>query len=150
MQMSKFRYAYQKIVDLKTSEKTQAEWLLSTAVGKLIKAEDSLDKLINERTSWSERLQDTSMNAVTLSELVVIQGYVEHLDNCIALKLDDVKQAGQEVDYRRSILSDKVKDEKVWQKSKEQVFDRFRAVMQVKEQNELDEIATARFMFSAT
>ena len=50
--MSKFRYAYQKIVDLKTSEKTQAEWLLSTAVGKLHTEEDSLNRLYQERLSW--------------------------------------------------------------------------------------------------
>ena len=30
--MGRYRYPYQKIVDLKTSEKTQAEWLLSNAV----------------------------------------------------------------------------------------------------------------------
>ena len=44
--MSKFRYAYQKIADLKTSEKTQAEWLLSTAVGMLHTEEDSLNGFI--------------------------------------------------------------------------------------------------------
>ena len=46
--MSKFRYAYQKIADLKTSEKTQAEWLLSSAVGKLHTEEDSLNRLYQE------------------------------------------------------------------------------------------------------
>ncbi len=79
-----------------------------------------------------------------------MQGYVEHLDICITRKQNDVKAAQQEVDNGRTVLSDKMKDEKVWQKSKEHAFNRFRAVMQVKEQNELDEIATTRFMFSAT
>jgi flagellar FliJ protein len=148
--MSKFRYAYQKIADLKTSEKTQAEWLLSSAVGKLHTEEDSLNRLYQERFSWGERLQSASANAVSLSELVLMQGYVEHLDICITRKQNDVKAAQQEVDNGRTVLSDKMKDEKVWQKSKEHAFNRFRAVMQVKEQNELDDIATTRFMFSAT
>ncbi|BBH20873.1 hypothetical protein Back11_22180 [Paenibacillus baekrokdamisoli] len=147
--MSKFRYGYQKIVDLKTSETKQAEWLLSTSVGKLQSEEALLEKLFQERTSWSERLQDASSSAISLSELVVIQEYVDYLDICISRKHIDVKQAQREVESSRSFLSVKMKDEKVWQKSKEHAFDRFRAVMQVKEQNELDEIATARFMFSA-
>ncbi|MGV2795025.1 flagellar export protein FliJ, partial [Clostridium perfringens] len=29
----RFRYVYQKVVDLKSNEKTQAEWMLSAAVG---------------------------------------------------------------------------------------------------------------------
>lgn len=146
--MSQFRYGYQKIVDLKSSETKQAEWLLSTAVGKLQLEEEILEKLFQERTSWSERLQHASTSAISLSELVVIQEYVEYLDLCISRKLADIRQVQREVDNRRSFLSDKMKDEKVWQKSKEHAFDRFRAAMQVKEQNEMDEIATARFMFS--
>lgn len=31
----RFHYTFQKVVDLKGNEKTQAEWMLSTALGEL-------------------------------------------------------------------------------------------------------------------
>lgn len=148
--MAKFVYAYQKIVDLKSSEKTQAEWLLSAAFGKLQSEEMTLENLMQERESWSSRLQEASLTAVPLSELMIMQHYVDFIDASIASKRIDVNKARQHVDDSRSVLSDKMMDEKVWQKSKERAFDRFRTMLQLKEQNEMDELATVRFMTSAT
>lgn len=147
--MARFRYAYQKVVDLKSSEKTQAEWLLSAALGILHSEESILQKLYEERAEWCQRLQDASQTAVPLSEILVMQQYVDHMDVCIMRKLTDIKKAQREVDERRAFLSDKMKDEKVWLKSKERALDRFRAVVQLKEQNELDELATVRFIVPA-
>ncbi|MBW7453715.1 flagellar export protein FliJ [Paenibacillus sepulcri] len=147
--MASFHYAYQKIVDLKASEKTQAEWLLSAAIGKLQAEEMTLGQLFQERASWSERLHDASKAAVALSELLLMQQYVDYVDACIARKQMDVKQAQRQVDDSRTVLSGKMMDEKVWQKSKERALDRFRSVIQTKEQNELDEMATVRFIAAA-
>ncbi|MBW7473298.1 flagellar export protein FliJ [Paenibacillus oenotherae] len=147
--MARFHYAYQKVVDLKSSEKTQAEWLLSAALGKLRSEELTLQNLYEERAEWCQRLQEASSTAVPLSEILVMQQYVDHVDTCIMRKLTDIKKAQREVDDRRNFLSDKMKDEKVWQKSKERALDRFRAVVQSKEQNELDELATVRFIVPA-
>ncbi|GGD68382.1 flagellar export protein FliJ [Paenibacillus nasutitermitis] len=147
--MAGFQYAYQKIVDLKSSEKTQAEWLLSTAVGKLQTEEMSLNQYFQERASWSERLHVASSTAVTLSELMVMQQYIEYVDTCIQTKQMDVKHAQRHVDDSRVVLTDKMMDEKVWQKSKERALGRFRSIMQTKEQNELDEMATVRFAAAA-
>ncbi|WP_219836660.1 flagellar export protein FliJ [Paenibacillus sp. R14(2021)] len=147
--MSRFQYAFQKIVDLKVSEKSQAEWQLSVVVGKLMNEEQLLQKLHQERASWCERLQEASIQSVSLSEVMTMQAYIDHLDNSIICKLRDVRQAQAAVDESRSFLSERVMDEKVWQKTKENAFQRFRADMMVKEQHALDELATVRFMYSA-
>jgi flagellar FliJ protein len=147
--MAKFQYTFQKIVDLKASEKTQAEWLLSTAVGKLQTEETSLAKLTEERKAWSEKLQDAQLGTVPLTELLTVQQYIDHLDACILRKTADVDAAVREVNAKRAILSEKMKDEKVWQKSKERALQRFRIALQLKEQNELDEMATVRFVVPA-
>jgi len=144
--MAKFQYTYQKIVDLKSSEKTQAEWLLSTAVGKLQAEEKSLEQLVMERNLWLDKLQEVSRKIVPLAELRVMQLYVEYLEISIARKHSDVAHAKREVDRSRTHLTDKMKDEKVWQKSKEKAMERFRAVVLAKEQNELDEMATVRYI----
>lgn len=144
--MASFRYSFQKVVDLKASEKTQAEWILSSAIGVLTSEEQSLAQLYAARFQWEEKLQEASQRAVSLSELQVIQQYLDYLLTCITSKMTDVKQAQKAVDHCRLKLSDKMKDEKVWLKAKDHALDRFRYALQLKEQNELDEMATVRFM----
>ncbi|MBM7564611.1 flagellar export protein FliJ [Paenibacillus sacheonensis] len=147
--MARFHYAYQKIVDLKTSEKSQAEWQLSIVVGKLSQEESSLQKLQEERALWCEKLQQASQQAVPLSAILTMQSYIDFLDDGILRKLRDVKKAESAVEAGRRFLSDRMMDEKVWLKTKENALRRFQADRMTKEQNELDELATVRFMYAA-
>ncbi|MBJ6363379.1 flagellar export protein FliJ [Paenibacillus sp. MAHUQ-46] len=143
--MGKYRYPYQKIVDLKTSQKTQAEWMLSVAVGKLQLEEQSLEQLEEEKQHWADQLLEAAANLVVLSELRVMQQYMEHLEECIIRKSGDVKTAKMEVDRSKGYLTEKMMDEKVWLKAKENANGRFSQMILLKEQNELDEIASVRF-----
>ncbi|MNF18848.1 hypothetical protein D3C80_2231970 [compost metagenome] len=59
-----------------------------------------------------------------------------------------MRQAQKVVDQSRMMLSDKMKDEKVWLKAKDHAHERFQHALQLKEQNELDELASVRFMLS--
>lgn len=147
--MASFRYSYQKIVDLKTSEKTQAEWLLSSAIGMLQAEELSLTELRSRREEWESKQHESAQSAVALSELQQVQQYLDYLDVCIDSKLKDVGRAKQVVDVNRSKLADRMKDEKVWVKAKDNASERFRYEMQIKEQNELDEMATVRYVATA-
>lgn len=144
--MASFHYSFQKVVDLKTSQKTQAEWMLSNDLGKLTAEEQSLWQLMETKQEWEMKLQESSRQAVPLVDLQVIGQYLDHLQTCIDNKMKDVKQAQKAVDNSRSKLADKMKDEKVWLKAKDHALDRFRQALQLKEQYELDEMATVRFM----
>lgn len=147
--MGKYRYPYQKIVDLKSSEKTQAEWMLSTAVGRMQAEERTLAELLAERASWAERLQDGASGGIALAELLTVQSYIDHLDTTIAKKRRDLDRAAAEVERCKARLTDRMVDEKVWLKAKEKAFDKFRHSMLLQEQNELDEIASVRFALPA-
>ena len=144
--MATFHYSFQKVVDLKSSQKTQAEWLLSDALTALSVEEMSLRELMLAKEEWDEKLQRSAQQAIPLSEVRMIGQYLEHLQTCIDKKRLDVKQAERVVERNRSQLADKVKDEKVWLKAKDHAWDKFRHALQLKEQNELDEMATVRFM----
>lgn len=144
--MASFRYSFQKVVDLKSSEKTQAEWTLSSAIGALAEEELSLGLLRAKQREWEGKLHEATRITVPLSELQVIQHYLDHLVACITSKLQDVLHAQKAVEQSRLKLSDKMKDEKVWLKAKDHARDRFQQAMQIKEQNELDELASVRFM----
>lgn len=148
--MASFRYSFQKVVDLKASEKMQAEWILSTAIGALAAEELTLEQLRSEREAWEKRLHEASQSSVSLHELQTIQHYLDHLFSCIASKMTDVAQARKTVDQSRMKLADKMKDEKVWLKAKEHAREKFQYAMQLKDQNELDELASVRFTLSTT
>ncbi|MFD0587584.1 flagellar export protein FliJ [Paenibacillus sp. GCM10027627] len=144
--MASFHYSFQKVVDLKTSQKTQAEWHLSSAIGELAAEELTLQQLLETKGEWEEKLLGASAQAVPLSELQMIGQYVEYLQIRIESKMKDVAKAQKAVELSRSKLADKMKDEKVWLKAKDHALDRFRHALALKEQNELDEMATVRFI----
>ncbi|WP_284639041.1 flagellar export protein FliJ [Paenibacillus silviterrae] len=141
----RFHYTFQKIVDLKTNEKTQAEWVLSEAMGRLRQEQSSLSELQQAKDKLSEELLRASESRTTISELKLMQGYLEHMDQCIHAKHQDVQKAQSQVQLKQEHLTDKMLEEKVWTKAKEQAFTRFTATMLKKEQEQMDEMATNRF-----
>ena len=145
----KFQYAFQKIVDLKSNEKTQAEWMLSSAIGRLQAEEKSLGELMDNRERMANELQEAAEQKVPVSKIREFQMYVQHLEQCIEKKHTDVQHANVNVEMKKDQLSHKVLDEKVWLKAKDKAKDSFLQSMLLREQNELDEMATVRFAMKA-
>lgn len=141
----KFHYTFQKVVDLKGNEKTQAEWMLSTALGELQAQEKSLDELLIQRSSLMLSLQSAAEQRTPMAKIIEMQNYVQYLDTCIARKHTDINRAHQEVQHKQDHLSTKVLDEKVWLKARDKAKTIFQQNMILREQNELDEMATVRF-----
>ncbi|MCR8656252.1 flagellar export protein FliJ [Paenibacillus endoradicis] len=144
--MASFKYTFQKIVDLKGSEKTQAEWILSDALAELRAEQDLLEQYVQEQKSWELKLEQSVLEAIPLSEVLIINQYIEYCAESIKLKQKDIMRAERKVFQKRQELASKMKEEKVWHKAKEHAFDKFKHETQLKEQNELDEMASIRFM----
>ncbi|MEC0139453.1 flagellar export protein FliJ [Paenibacillus macerans] len=145
----KFRYVYQKVLDLKSNEKTQAEWMLSAAVRELQSEQRSLEQLFEEQARTASAIQDEMENSASMLKLQELQRYMEYIEQSIARKLGDVKRAELNVEQKKSILNGKMLDEKVWLKAKEKAKEKFQHEMLLREQNELDEMATVRFAMRA-
>jgi len=141
----KFQYAFQKIVDLKTNEKTQAEWMLSSAIGRLQEEKKSLEELLESRERTAKQLQEAAERRAPVSKIREFQMYAEYLEHRIARKYSDVKQADSNVQIKKQQLSHKMLDEKVWLKARDKAKSSFQQNMLLREQNELDEMATVRF-----
>lgn len=139
-----FRYSFQKIVDLKTNEKTQAEWILSTAVHRLRQEESSLSQLQDEKCTLQEELAGVAETAVAVSEIILYQNYLSHIDGKIIGKRKDIQHAELHVTERREELSVKMTEEKVWSKAREKAKSVFTAEWLKKEQDVLDELAVTR------
>jgi flagellar FliJ protein len=139
-----FRYPLQKIVDLKSNEKTQAEWILSHAMGILQEEEHSLNSLHTEKNVIHADLTSALGTRANISQLQTYQNYMNHLDHCITKKIMDVEHAEQNVIHKKGHLSAKVIDEKVWSKAKDKAKLIFESIERTKEQQVLDEMATTR------
>jgi flagellar FliJ protein len=144
-----FRYPLQKIVDLKVNEKTQAEWILSHAMGVLQEEELSLHSLNSEKSEIHADLTSAVGISANISQLRIFQNYMTHLDQRITKKLKDVEYAEQNVLHKKGHLSAKMIDEKVWSKAKDKAKLIFDAVERTKEQQVLDEMATTRHKYSS-
>jgi flagellar FliJ protein len=141
----RFHYTFQKVVDLKGNEKTQAEWMLSSALGELQAQERSLEELTFQRSAIMLSLQNAAEHKASMVKIREMQEYVEYLDKCIVRKHTDISYAHQEVQTQQDHLSTKVLDEKVWLKAKDKAETLFQQNMTLREQNEMDEMATVRF-----
>jgi flagellar FliJ protein len=141
----KFRYSFQQIVDLKNNEKTQAEWILSEALGRLRTEETSLYHLSEKKTELSEHIASVSENATTISQMLILQSYMDHLDQQIVKKNQEIQQAQHIVVKKQEHLSEKMIDEKVWTKAREKAYTQYKVIAGRKEQEDLDEISTNRF-----
>ncbi|WP_150267655.1 flagellar export protein FliJ [Paenibacillus tepidiphilus] len=141
----RFHYNFQKVVDLKSNEKTQAEWMLSSALGELQAQEKSLDQLLEQRSTLLLELQNAAEHKTPMAKIREMQNYVEYLDLCISRKHTDINRAHAEVQIKQDQLSTKMLDEKVWLKARDKALNLFQQEMILREQNELDEMATVRF-----
>ncbi|RTE01778.1 flagellar export protein FliJ [Paenibacillus whitsoniae] len=140
-----FRYSFQQIVDLKNNERTQAEWVLSEAMGQLRNEETDLHGLFERKERLHQEMVNASIQSVSISSMLTMQSYLNHVDKQIERKHQDVQQARVVVTQKQAHLSEKMMDEKVWSKAREKAYDHFQAMMSKKEQDALDEMATNRY-----
>ncbi|MEW4369237.1 flagellar export protein FliJ [Paenibacillus kandeliae] len=140
-----FRYNFQKVVDIKSSAKNQAEWMLSTALGELQTEEQSLQQLLEDQNRTLEAINQAIEQCAPISELQDMQRYVVYLDKAIAGKINDVHKAQLNVDHKKLHLTEKMVDEKVWLQAKDKAKAKFTQEQMLREQNELDEMATVRY-----
>lgn len=140
----RFKYPLQKVVNLKKTEKSNAEMLLARAMGQLRLVEMSLVELETEWNEVQQLLMDSAQQPTPVSTLVAIQDYLEHLELCIKRKRYEAELAKMEVQNKQVYLTERTVDEKVWLKTRERAYQKYTEVVQRKEQYVLDEIALRR------
>jgi flagellar FliJ protein len=141
----RFRFPFQKIVDLKSNEKMQAEWMLSSAVSRLDEEERSLDGLEQEKDRIQGHMVQSSETFISVLDLQIMQTYIHHLSSQISSKQQDVENAKLKVDDKQKDLSNRMLDEKVWNRAKEKAYIQYQATLQKKEQEQLDDMASVRY-----
>ncbi|MGG4395390.1 flagellar export protein FliJ [Paenibacillus thiaminolyticus] len=147
--MRGFQYALQKVLDLKTNEKKQAEWILSEAVGDLMTKESQLQQCTADLLHAREELQHQVDARASASSLQVWQQYIAYMESQVDLANERVSAAEANVQNKQGELSVRMTDEKVWTKAREKAEAQFNQRLAAWEQNELDELATVRYHMAA-
>lgn len=142
----RFQFPFQKIVDLKSNEKTQAEWLLSSAMVQLHEEERNLSELQELKDQVQDQMFHSSDSVLSASDLQSIQTYIHYLDSQISFKKQNVVQAKHDVEDKQQHLQVRMKDEKVWTKAKEKAYKQYQVLVQKQEQDQLDDMASVRFI----
>jgi|GEM_PF-139693 len=140
----RFRYPFQKIVDLKSGEKSMAEWAYAAALGVLHAEEERLARLVREREETASRLEEEVSRPIPLARLRQMEAYVLVLDSRIRDQTEAVHRAEEIVQERLRRLTDKMIDEKVWLNQREKAWERFRLEWNRKEQKEMDDLAAVK------
>lgn len=140
----RFAYPLQKIVDLKANEKKQAESDLSQAIMTLTEEERKRDELVTAKHSFQERVTGEDAVTLTVSDLMLTQHYIDHLDDQIRRTDRSIDQAEQNVEQTRQHLTDRMIDEKIWAKAREKALTVHMAEAEKAAQNELDDAAILR------
>ncbi|WP_128894241.1 flagellar export protein FliJ [Longirhabdus pacifica] len=143
-----FRFAKQRIVDLKSNEKKQSSWMLSRAIHDMKGTEKSLEQLNAMKDSKLNELDEMKTKGTSISDILLEQQYVEYIDQKIVVGKKELHQSKLHVQQRQQDLSYKTKDEKIWNKSKQRAHELFKEEVNHKEQSELDEIASTRYSMS--
>lgn len=141
----RFQYSLQKIVDLKCNERTQAEWKLADALTELRTEEQTLRQLQNNKEFIAQSLNEASAQCAKIADLLVYQQYIHFMEKQIEKKGDDVKLAQHQVVQQKHVLTERMIDEKRWDKAREKAYIAHLAHSLKKEQEATDELVTLRY-----
>lgn len=144
----KFVYSFQKVLDLKTNEKKQAESELSRSIAAMAEAERRLSELMLEQYRTQEQLVEQAALKYSASGMATAQQYIDYLEEQIQRAKRAILTAEQRVNEHRQLLTDRTVEEKVWIKSRERAYSAFRAESERRAQYEMDEMALMRSRFA--
>jgi len=144
----KFMYAFQRVLDVKTNEKKQAETVLAEAISALSETERELSELMLAKYRTQQQLVEAASSKRPMADMIAGQQYVDFLEERIQATKRKLLAAEQIVNDLRRQLTDKAVDEKVWLKAKEKAHTAHLTEVERRAQYELDEMANARSRFA--
>jgi flagellar FliJ protein len=142
-----FQYPFQKVVDLKQNEKSQAEWFLSKAHQRFQSENNRLINLEEEKERITHLLLGAQQQGASISHLIDLETYLNHLNEQIHGQTHEVKQADNELTEQKNVVIAKTMQEKVWLKAREKAKHNYSQEQLQKEQLQLDEIAGNRYIY---
>ncbi len=141
--MAGFKFSLEKVLKYREQLENEAKALAAGLQQKSQALKDRYAQLKQE-----ERLQEQKLAATPFSQSGdrwLIDMYIKAIRQDIAQTQTDIAKTDAELEQAKRVLAEKSKDRKIMEKLKEKHFEQYKKEEQLKEQRNLDEIASIRF-----
>ncbi|WP_371017952.1 flagellar export protein FliJ [Pseudalkalibacillus sp. JSM 102089] len=142
--MAAFHFPFQRILDVKENEKSQAQLEMAESLKAQVDIERSLRDLEQAVLSMRQRLEERQQEGVSIIDLLKEEEHITYLEGQLHQKRNQLIQVEHQVSEQQDTLASKVREEKTWQSIKETRKEEFYHDMKMIEQNELDDLNTVR------
>ncbi|WLR61838.1 flagellar export protein FliJ [Guptibacillus hwajinpoensis] len=142
--MAAFQFPFQRILDVKENEKSQAQLDMAESLKAQVDIERSMRDLEKAVLSTRQRLEERQQEGVSIIDLLKEEEHISYLEGQLKQKRNQLIQVEHQVSEQQDTLASKVREEKTWQSIKETRKEEFYHDMKMIEQNELDDLNTVR------
>lgn len=136
-----FQYPYQRILELKTKDKEQSQSHLAKALQKQERIENRILSIHESIEKITRNIEGIQRTKVKINDLITLHEYRDNLEKRLYEEKREMHYATLQVDKRQQELTEKVKEEKVWDKHKHNALEDYISEERRQENIRLDEIA---------
>lgn len=139
--MKKFSFSLEKVLNMRTFEKKQAENELAEALQKEREIKNQIEELAQKRVESIKIAEDSRDFMLNVKNVQ----YLNFLEQKTQILLEELTSAQLITEEKRKILLEKIKNEKVLEKLKEKRKEQWKIEVKKDEAKELDDISTSLF-----
>lgn len=143
--MTKFRFSFQKILDLKENEKEFAQLQMANAIKKQEESQRRKDEIYQKIITTQNLMNEKQSCGVNVFELRMLENYVDQLKEQLMNSSRELENSQTLVSKSQNNLRMKMKEEKTWVNLKEKKLSEFIEQSKLIEQNLFDEMASIRY-----
>lgn len=141
--MAGFKFALEKVLQYKEQLENEVKSKLANLNAQKERLKERYANLKNEELFQEQKLSQTPVTE--MGERWLIDTYIKAIRQDIQQTQKNIAMLDTQIEQTRLELAQKAKDKKVMEKLKEKHFERYKKEEQLKEQRNLDEIASIRF-----
>jgi len=141
--MAGFKFALEKVLLYKEQLEKEAKSKLANLNAQKERLKERFASLKKDEFFQEQKLSQTPINE--MGERWLIENYLKALRQDIQQTQKNMAMLDTQIEQARIELAQKAKDKKVMEKLKEKHLERYKKEEQLKEQRNLDEIASIRF-----
>ncbi|MCL6570294.1 MAG: flagellar FliJ family protein [Bacillus sp. (in: Bacteria)] len=139
----KFKFSFQKVLDVKENEQEIAKQEYGTTKLRQLELQEEIDGLELVKEQVFNQYND--VHKKTVWEILEVQQDIEHVSRRMKGLENQSQQIYQEVEQKHQILIEKTQEAKMWNQWKTKSKDAFQKQVDRTEQAMLDEMAVLRY-----
>lgn len=143
--MAKFVFKMENILKIKKQLENQERMAYGEASAKVREEEEKLRALMTRRIEYENRAKELVSGTLRLNEIVANRNSINVMKSMIRTQMIEVQTARKNEELARKRLSDAMTERKIYEKLKEQAFERFKKEVIYEENKVNDEMVSYRY-----